>query len=400
MTTEAKPSLPHAPHPDVALVSRIDAVPTILDVICEVTGMGFAAVARVTDTQWIACQVRDDVSFGLRPGGELELQSTICDEIRGHHQMVVIDHVAQDERYRSHHTPRRYGLQSYISMPVFRHDGAFFGTLCAVDSRPRKLNTPTILGMFRLFADLIGKHVDAQARLAQSEADLALEREASELREQFIAVLGHDLRNPLGSILAGTTLLRKRISDPAALPIMTRMEQSVGRMSGLIDDVMDFARGRMGSGLSMDLRIEQSVESSLRHVVDELRSGHPGRDIRFEAALGEPFYCDAARIGQLLSNLVANALTHGAADSPVVVRLSNDGEQLALSVANRGTPIPPAVLAKLFEPFFRGADQPSRQGLGLGLYIAHQIALAHGGTLRADSTPDATVFTFTMPCRH
>ena len=103
-----------------------------------------------------------------------------------------------------------YGFQSYISMPIFRRDGAFFGTLCAIDPRAGETeDAATSIGMFRLFADLIGFHLEAQERLAASEAALLDERQTSELREQFIAVLGHDLRNPLAAIDAGTRLLGK-----------------------------------------------------------------------------------------------------------------------------------------------------------------------------------------------
>ena len=102
-----------------------------------------------------------------------------------------------------HHTPAKYGFQSYISMPIILADGSFFGTLCAIDPRPARLNTPQTVGMFKLFAELIATHLDAANRLAASEARLLGERETSELREQFIAVLGHDLRNPLASIARG-----------------------------------------------------------------------------------------------------------------------------------------------------------------------------------------------------
>ena len=121
---------------DVALISRIDAVPTILEVVCRTTGMGFAAVARVTEDRWIACAVQDEIAFGLKPGGELKVETTICNEIRASGEPVVIDHVAEDEAFCGHPTPAMYGFQSYISMPIVRRDGAFFGTLCAIDPRP------------------------------------------------------------------------------------------------------------------------------------------------------------------------------------------------------------------------------------------------------------------------
>ena len=194
---------------DIAAVQGIAAVPRILEVVCRSTGMGFAAVARVTEQRWICCAVRDEIAFGLAPGGELDLETTICHEIRQSGEAVIIDSVVDDMAYCGHHTPAQYGFQSYISMPIVLANGAFFGTLCAIDPRPARLNTPQTVGMFKLFAELIATHLDAANSVAVSEARLLGERETSELREQFIAVLGHDLRNPLASISAGTALLTR-----------------------------------------------------------------------------------------------------------------------------------------------------------------------------------------------
>ena len=108
---------------DIDAVGAIDAVPTILNVVCRVTGMGFAAVARVTEERWICCAVNDEIQFGLQPGGELKVETTICHEMRQSREAVVIDHVAEDELYCRHHTPAMYGFQSYISMPIFLKDG-------------------------------------------------------------------------------------------------------------------------------------------------------------------------------------------------------------------------------------------------------------------------------------
>ena len=169
----------------VAAVASLDVVPRILEVVCRTTGMGFAAVARVTDERWIACAVRDEINFGLVPGGELELRTTICNEIRGSGNAVVIDHVAEDPVFRDHATPKLYGFESYISTPI-RHKGEFFGTLCAIDPKPAGLRGGQTLATLQLFAELIGSHLDAQAALARSEAALFSERETSELRDQFM----------------------------------------------------------------------------------------------------------------------------------------------------------------------------------------------------------------------
>src|ERR1700712_4706949 len=165
---------------DVAAVANIPAVPSILDVVCRMTGMGFAAVARVTDERWIACSVKDDIAFGLTPGGELKIETTICNEIREHRGPVVINDV-DTSPFADHHTPAMYGFKSYISMPIILPDGNFFGTLCAIDPRPAQLDDPKIVAMFKLFAELIAFHLDAIDRMAASEADLSREREMSGL---------------------------------------------------------------------------------------------------------------------------------------------------------------------------------------------------------------------------
>src|SRR6202522_2277822 len=201
---------------DIAAVGSIKAVPTILDVVCRTTGMRFAAVARVTEDRWVACSVLDGIDFGLKPGGELKVETTICHEIRQSREPVVINHVTEDQVWCAHPTPAMYGFQSYISMPIILADGSFFGTLCAIDPRPAILRTPEIIGMFRVFAELISKNIDDKRKLAATETALLQERADSELREQFIAVLGHDLRTPARSISSLLELLLKRPLDQDA----------------------------------------------------------------------------------------------------------------------------------------------------------------------------------------
>jgi hypothetical protein len=383
---------------DLGVVARIEAVPSILEVCCRATGMGFAAVARVTEGRWIACAVRDEIAFGLQPGGELKVETTICDQIRASGTGVVIDHVALDQDFCGHPTPALYGFQSYISMPIVRRDGSFFGTLCAIDPKPAKLNNPQIVGMFKQFADLISFHIEAQERLATSEAALLGERETSELREQFIAVLGHDLRNPLASINGGLRLLRRDGLNDRASEIVALIENSVRRMAGLIDNVLDLARGRLGGGLSVERNADAPLAPVVAQVVDELRTAWPDRQIEVAIDLPAPVDCDRARIGQVLSNLLANALVHG--HGPVRVRAEGDEDGgLALSVANAGEPIPADAIDRIFEPFYRRTADGRQQGLGLGLYIATEIARAHGGALDVASDAAETRFTLKIPAQ-
>lgn len=230
----------------------------------------------------------------------------------------------------------------------------------------------------------------------KAEARVVSERATSELREQFIAVLGHDLRNPIASIASGVHMLAKEALSQRGMRVVELMGGSILRATALIDNVLDFARGRLGGGITLDRDAREPLEPILRQVVAELQSISPKQVIDSRYALTEPVNCDRMRIGQLLSNLLGNALTHGARDQPVIVEASTSRGELVIAVSNGGKPIPPEALEKLFQPFFRG-DGRVKQGLGLGLHIAAEIARAHNGTLVARSDALATTFVFTMP---
>ena len=233
---------------------------------------------------------------------------------------------------------------------------------------------------------------EMEALQQATQAHLLDERATAALREEFIAVLGHDLRNPLAAIDSGMRLLRRSPLDERAVKVVGLVQSSVTRMAGLIEDVMDFARGRLGGGIALEVAAVP-LGPVLQQVVDELRASHPGRAIEVVLAMDGPVLCDARRIGQLASNLLGNALTHG--DPAGTVRLSavTDADGFVLTVANDGE-IPAALMPRIFEPYARGESRPSLQGLGLGLYICRAIALAHGGTLEVVSGGGGTRFIF------
>lgn len=384
-------------HNDISAVRQIMALPKILDVICRTTGMGFAAVARVTDSAWVACAVQDNIAFGLLPGDELDFTTTLCAEIRAGAAHIAIDSVAETPAYAAHATPALYGFQSYISVPIVLGNGTFFGTLCAIDPAPAQVDNVQTIGMFTLFAELIACHLDAGTTRISSDAILHEVQETGELREQFIAVLGHDLRNPLASIDAcGHLLLRTPLNEKATM-LVGLMQNSVTRMGALIDNVLDFARGRLGTGLSLTADADLPLEPVLNQVVTELRLAWPGRQLDVSFDIDLPIACDRGRLAQLLSNLLGNAMTHGDPETPIVVESRATATLFELSVTNGGAAIPPRVLERLFHPFFRGEVRDSQQGLGLGLYIASEVARAHGGRIDVDSNAAETRFTFSMP---
>ncbi len=384
---------------DVEAVSRITIVSSLLDVVCRTTGMGFAAIARVTEERWVACGVRDEISFGIKPGDELKIETTICNEIRQSGEAVVIDNVATDEKFCTHHTPALYGFKSYISIPIIRRNGSFFGTLCAIDPQPARLNTPEIIGMFKMFADLISFHLEAVEKLSVSETSLQEERKTAELREQFIAILGHDLRNPIGAISSSAQLLQQLPLDNNSRGLVNVIRNSSYRVLGLIENMLDFARGRMGSGIFLSNTLHHDMIVVLQQVVSELRMLWPASIIETSFDVAVPVNCDSARIAQLFSNLLGNALSYGNAGVPVKVFAESNQEKFTIAVVNSCAQIPASAMERLFTAFSRAEIKPDQHGLGLGLYISAEIARAHGGKIEVSSTPEQTCFTCTIPVR-
>jgi sigma-B regulation protein RsbU (phosphoserine phosphatase) len=225
-----------------------------------------------------------------------------------------------------------------------------------------------------------------------AEANLSLEKENAVIREQFIAVLGHDLRNPLGAIMTAAQLLARTDLAQSEARLVDILQSSSKRMHEMIDNIMDLARGRLGGGIPIS---PQAVDIAdlLTNVSEELSIAWPAREIIFDFNTAVPVVCDPARISQLVSNLLANAIIHGASQSPILLSAKTEEDYWEISVSNGGKPIPAKDLAHLFHPFHREKSRASLNGLGLGLYIASEIAKAHKGSLDVVSDEHATCFT-------
>jgi GAF domain-containing protein len=152
---------------DVAAQGDDPEIVAILAEVCQVTRMGFVAVARVTEDRWIACQVDDRIEFGLDPGDELEVKKTICNDIRKCGHPIIIDHIAADPAWRTHPVPILFGFESYASLPIFLSDGTFYGTLCAIDPEPRQLSAPDLVAMLKGYAERVAAILSARVGAAE-----------------------------------------------------------------------------------------------------------------------------------------------------------------------------------------------------------------------------------------
>jgi signal transduction histidine kinase len=413
------------------LVQRIETIPILLKGLVRLSGMRFAVLAHVSDDTWVACAVEDQAGFGMAAGDTLDVDETICKEVRDGLESIVIADTAADPRFCDHPVPKRFRFRSYISVPVRLPDGSYYGNLCALDAEPMKVDPGPLRATVELLAELVARRVAGEvardidraamhrayddtrrlheldretvARL-QAASDSDRERmETAELqsgqRDEFIAVLGHDLRNPLAAIVTYAELLKRDTSDVFRSGIVNRISLSAKRMGDMIGNVMDFTRTRVAGELPIDRKPVADLARLLTHTAEELRDAHPLRPVSIVVDPIPPVLCDPVRLQQLASNLLGNAITHGDVSAPVSFSVQWSARGLVLSVANGGAPIPEQARARLFEPFQRGDQASGGQGLGLGLglHISAQVARAHAGTLEVESGPDETRFTARLP---
>jgi PAS domain S-box-containing protein len=247
-----------------------------------------------------------------------------------------------------------------------------------------------ITEVFNCFYDITDRK-QAEQQLASS---LTAERELSEFREMFIGILGHDLRSPLASISVAAHMLQERGRlDEQDAALVGRITRSGQRMANMIAQLLDLTRGRLGGGFPLECK-QTDLEKLIRAVVEEFDA-----TVQVEADGDLTGVWDPGRISEVVSNLVGNAIQYATRGTAVVVRARADDAHVILEVSNQGDPIPANVLPFIFEPFRRARqkEKSATGNLGLGLYIARQIALSHGGTLEGRSRDGTTTFVMRLP---
>ena len=382
---------------DVDAVQRIASIPAILQTVSQMTGLRLTCIARVTHDSWIACAVLDQLGLGLLPHHTLDVDTTLCAKVLSTGKALIVD---ADSGGTAGTAAVLYGFASYISVPIRRQNGSYFGTLCGIDPLPRQLAGTAALASMTLFAELISQQLNSQQVLEETQVALLDAQATAELREQFIAVLGHDLRNPLGTIITGAELMLLSLGDEKRLTILAKLIQGSGkRMAALVDDVVDLTRGKLGGGIALRMVNEARLCDALSQVVSELRSSYPAREIVLDIVETGTLLCDAARLAQLCSNLLKNALVYGDQARPVGVTVRIRDGALELAVSNHGPAMSDDTIDHLFKPYWRAAAKSPHEGLGLGLFIVGEIARSHGGAMQVTSSADLTTFLFRLACK-
>ncbi len=418
---------------DILNIEKISIIPNLLHVICQSTGMGFAAIARVTEDRWITCASEDHLEFGLKPGDELEVKTTICDSIRNDRKAVVIDNVSEDPDYHDHHTPAMYKLQSYISMPIIRKDGSFFGTLCAIDPKPNSLKEFKVREMFKLFAELISFHLEAieQAQANETlinkknnllkekevekkeaykilsdtekkliEKNISLEKMNTEL-EAFNYISSHDLQEPLRKIQFFTDIIEReeenKLSDKAKTAF-NKIRNSAFRMQNLINDLLTYSKTKFD-----ERKFEtKNLNNITKEVIDDLFEEIENKNVQFDYNdLGELSIIEF-QFRQLLYNLISNSIKFASPDRPLIIKLSSEiivgskseHEKLSLNknyskitIADNGIGFDQSYSEKIFG-LFQSLHTKTLKSTGIGLTIVKKIVENHNGFIKAEGALD------------
>jgi PAS domain S-box-containing protein len=280
-----------------------------------------------------------------------------------------------------------------------RRDGSRFWANVVITA----LRNPegVLVGFAKVTRDLTERrNAEEKMRLLAAEkAALEEKSRIQQFQEKFLAILGHDLRNPLAAIDMGLGILRQRSSDDADLRIMDRVHSSSRRMSRMIQQILDLTRSRLAGGIPVN---PEPIDLCrvLNSIVDELRTGYPQAAIELQCG---PLTAraDSDRLEQVFSNLIGNAIVHGGKDGIVKIEAGSESRSVYVNVHNDGPPIPEHLRGSLFDPFRRG-DTESRSsktaGLGLGLYISRELIIGHGGNIEFESSPGrGTTFRVTLP---
>ena len=350
----------------------------------------------MTADRWVACRTVDEVNFGLAEGDEIEIQSTFCQSVRETSNKVLFNDTATDDVYGNHPIAAKFGIVSYASIPIYRSDGSFFGTLCAIDTEPRNIKHPRAVAMLEMFADIIGRSLETEEQLEAEKRLAEQERELARIQEEFVAVLGHDLRNPVAALDAGFRQLDREPLTEGARKILPFMRSSLHRMNDLIENIMMHAKARLGGGIRISATPDAPLTQVITQIVEEIRAASPQNEILLDLAFDQPVSCDAPRVAQAISNLLSNAVRYATPGTPIEVRGLMRECGIEISVANQGEAVPDELQENLFHPFQRGVHA-NGEGLGLGLYIASSIAVAHSGRIDVTCEDGTTTFAFKMP---
>lgn len=374
----------------IELLASLDSVAALLRVVCDVSGLGVATVAEVTEQRWIACAVEDRIAFGLQPGAELDLESTLCNHVRSSHDAVIISDVTQNPTYCDHPAPGLYGWKSYLSVPVFRPNGTFFGTLCAFDPQPAPLlEQRPVIATLDGFASLLGELLAREEQRREESPAPRGDLDLTPLREQLLVLLEEDLQHPLQALAKDA---------PVDASQAQRWQTEARRLAERSAAAADFVRVRLGHGLPLKPALVAGANERLLDLLVRLQTRFPDHTLGSELPeLPAALRLDLPRLLQAVEALLEWVASRNPAGGTLLLRGVLDERCYRLAVESRTAVVEPATLNQVFQPLLTQADSEQPARLDLGLYLAQEIARGHGGSLVARLEAGHLRFLLTLP---
>ena len=356
--------------------------------------------------------VKDYAIFMLTPTGHVATWNRGAKDIKGYDASEIIgQHFSRfylDEEVRAGKCDMELRIASQVGRFEdegwrVKKDGSRFWANVVIT---RVLDAEgKLVGFTKVTRDLSERRKLEEERIARARAETALaeQKKIDELREQLLAVVGHDLRAPLTSISMAVGLMLKRgVLPDAEMKPAALIARNADRMAKMVAQLLDFTRARLGGGIPLDPKPMDLAELCV-DMIAEAEAANPERTIVFAPAIDTVGSWDRERLGQVIANLLGNAIQHGDPQAPITLRLLSDGRFVRLVVHNHnaGAPIPLELQPTIFDPFRRAigksVGKDKSDSLGLGLYIVREIVHAHGGTIALESHDDGTTFVVTLP---
>lgn len=368
----------------------------VLSALAGVSGMPSVLLTHVDDVHWKvwASLTPDGPDELATRGEELPVSKSYCREVCETNAPVVVSDAQWDERFRDHPAFRELGVVSYVGVPFRVGNGPALGALCAFDRRPH-VGLDRVVPLFELLSRLLSHELRWAGEARSSLAALQQESEIAAARERFLATVAHDLRTPLSAIrMSAHLVVRQAHMVDRVMSGIARVLHAADRMARLIDDLLDFARGRLGAGIPIVPESISDVRRFLGELLEEASAAFAGRPMRWSIDLDDDVHVawDRDRIAQCVENLVGNACEHGAPDTPVTIGIRASDRDVLVEIVNGGEIIPGRL--SNVDPF---GPRASRRGLGLGLFIADRVARAHGGALTLSSSGGETHTLLSLP---
>lgn len=420
---------------DIQTVQEIPIIPSMLDSLCSTLGLGWAAISRVTENKWVACSVKDDLGYNLGPGDEIPFENTFCKDVRNSGQLVVMDDATTDEQYKDHPIPAMFGFRSYLSFPIVLPDGTFFGTLCGLDPEPRKMNNPTVRGMFKLYSELIAFHLqnhketskgndplnkdlplkerlEAQKKFTRTletkvisitqelvKQNIIMDRMREDLRK-FTSISSHQLQEPLRKMQVISSLIEEKEAErlsPQSKHYFRRIKRSAQQMRDLVTALFTYSQMAFQQGHFKSTSLDDLLKTPLETLKEEIESKNAEVKIRSSIDLN----VNQEQFQLLLELMLDNSLkfSHPERTPEIVVEgkgISHDFNSHSLrvhgkgykhiTIQDNGIGFDPNLGDELFK-LFQTLPGSEQNGSGAGLAVVKKVVENHHGFIKAHGDP-------------